>query len=201
MIDDEFLSKLSKLYEQAFFNILILRSDFYFQNDTEVISSKEENFIKAYIVLSHAEIENLFEQLFLTILEYEFTTWLQNKKAGFILSSLFIWSHDEKRKNFKDVVNRSHHVFSQYKKIIADNHGIKKENIVKLLEPLGISIDILSDFLLNNLTTFALYRNKIAHTNRTQIRKDYNFNDIIILVDSIMYEIKIAINNWIKLYT
>ncbi len=200
MIEVDLIMQIHRLYDKTLLNISILKKDFYFENDTGEMSSKEENSMKAFIVLSHAEIENFLEQICLNVLEYQFEICLKEKKAGLILASLFMWSKDDKPNNYNDRINRSHNIISKYKSVVADNHGIKRQHIKKLLDPLGISIDNYSVDLLNDIEMLASHRNNIAHTNQKQIKHQLNFRDIILLVDRIMANIKIVVSNLDCLY-
>ena len=177
-----------KLFNETKKNIQKLEKHFFVRNSINQPTPKERSFTKAYIVLAHAEIENLFENIFLKILDDEYKYWEKYREAGLFLSYLFMWHNNDvsdkknnnskKSDNYKDAINRAAHIKSVYQKIINDNHGIQEHYLRDILKPLGLKIDLVPNTLLINLKTFSLYRNSIAHTSTMRINQEYSFNDI-----------------------
>ena len=197
-----------KLFNETKKNIQKLEKHFFVKNSINQPTPKEKSFTKAYIVLAHAEIENLFENIFLKILDDEYKYWEKYREAGLFLSYLFMWHHsdvsDKKNNNnnnkksdnnYKDAINRAAHIKSEYQKIINDNHGIQEHYLRDILKPLGLKIDLVPNTLLINLKTFSSYRNSIAHTSPIRINQRYSFNDIKNLIEQILKDINELINN------
>lgn len=199
-----------KLFNETKKNIQKLEKHFFVRNSINQPTPKERSFTKAYIVLAHAEIENLFENIFLKILDDEYKYWEKYREAGLFLSYLFMWHNNDvsdkknnnskKSDNYKDAINRAAHIKSVYQKIINDNHGIQEHYLRDILKPLGLKIDLVPNTLLINLKTFSLYRNSIAHTSTMRINQEYSFNDINKLIEKILHDIDELINNIVDYY-
>lgn len=200
-----------KLFNETKKNIQKLEKHFFVKNSINQPTPKERSFTKAYIVLAHAEIENLFENIFLKILDDEYKYWEKYREAGLFLSYLFMWHNndisDKKNNNskksdnnYKDAITRAGHIKSVYQKIINNNHGIQEHYLRDILKPLGLKMDIVPSNLLNNLKTFSSYRNSIAHTSTMRINQEYSFNDITKLIEQILHDIDELINNIVDYY-
>jgi hypothetical protein len=108
----------------------------------------EQDFIRALIVLSHAEIEAYLEGLaeFLWEALFNELTLLSPAKP-------FIAHHADS-------------VFNNTQKKIKANHGLKAENIRELLEPFGIrsiDLELIDPSFLSKCSTFGTFRGTVAH--------------------------------------
>lgn len=202
-------NNIYKLFNETKNNIQKLEKHFFVKNSINQPTTRKRSFTKAYIVLAHAEIENLFENIFLKILDEEYKYWEKHRKAGLFLSYLFMWHNNEvsdkknnnskkSDNNYTDIINRAAHIKSVYQKIINNNHGIQEHYLRDILKPLGLKISLVPNTLLINLKTFSSYRNSIAHTSTMRINQEYNFNDIKNLIEQILKDIEELINNIIN---
>lgn len=88
-------TNIYKLFNETKKNIQKLEKHFFVKNSINKPTPKERSFTKAYIVLAHAEIENLFENIFLKILDDEYKYWEKYREAGLFLSYLFMWHNND----------------------------------------------------------------------------------------------------------
>jgi len=65
--------------------------------------------------------------------------------------------------NENDIEKRLAAAVAQYKKVVENNHGIKEENLRKLLVPLSIRLTELDQAWISNMSSFGTYRGQIVH--------------------------------------
>ena len=123
---------------------------------------QEQDLIRSYCLLTHAEIESYIEDIVLDISTRAMNRWNTNKDN--ITPIIFHLTFNCKTKAVPySMTNIS---FQELQKTIGSNHGIKESNITNLLNPIGFEMD---RTLLNTLTTFGESRGRIAHSSfRTQ---------------------------------
>lgn len=117
------------------------------------VRQKEQTFwgqdkLRAYRLLAHAEIEFYLEQAAEKIIE-ELRLALENKRQPRRMER--IWGQK---------------VLNKQKNIVAENHGIKRANVIALYEPLGISeadFDLINPTLLDRMDELGKYRGHDAH--------------------------------------
>jgi hypothetical protein len=108
----------------------------------------EEDYIRTFIVLSHAEIEAYLENLTESLWESLFEEMSKNSPAKRLLAS-----HIDK-------------LFENTQKTIRDNHGLKAENIKQLLGPFGfgpLEFSSIDPSFLSQLSAFGALRGGVAH--------------------------------------
>ena len=156
--------------------------NFAFKNDPlEPPSEKEEDLIRAMIVLCHAEFEDYLEGLASRIIEHGKLMCIKQGVANRNIASLFL--NSDKFKN--DPKLREMDIRSYAMKQIADfaksiqegNHGIKSKNIENMYIPLGFSLNDFSQDFLNELDQFGYDRGKIAHLSRNKTREILDYNN------------------------
>lgn len=128
--------------------------------------------VRAFIVLSHAEIESYLEDWAKSIARATERAW----KAKRITPPLVFLtglrqfessrSTDDCHKRLESVINRS---FAEYYKIIRQNHGIKDSNLLALFDFIGVSTTTLSPTLIPSLNSFGSDRGQIAHNSRRSV--------------------------------
>lgn len=134
--------------------------------------------VRAYKVLTHAEMEYYFEEVALSIAQKAFNEWSLNKKASAPLVSLAVYfegnysaipeSHTGNKVE-EDLDFRIKKAFQFYYKQIRDkNHGVKEKNILNIFLPIGISVADLSEDMLIALNNYGSSRGIIAHSTRAE---------------------------------
>lgn len=155
------------------------------------LSSEQQDLVRAFRLLCHAEIENYIEDLALMLLDKGVKTWNQNNSANYNIASLFINSNKIEKEKISSIQEKSNKLFQDYRNIVKHNNGIKEENIKKLFGPLGYGIDDFDSVFISNLTSFGTLRGKTAHTGAgSQIQQALNFEDEKIKVNHIIEGLK-----------
>lgn len=177
------LSRIKKI-KKNFSKIINLKNEF---------SERNQDWIKSFILLCHSELENYFESICLTIIskcKEKYDTKLIIEQPLF---SLVVMSN----KNFKEndnthntVVNRLNSIYSIYNESIRNNHGIKEENIEKILPPIGITLEEINNIdntLLSQLTSYGRKRGACAHTTQKTF---WRIADEVVSIDNIVNSIE-----------
>ena len=160
-------------YDQLKIRINQLKEHFKVETKEEGLSSRDEDLVRAFVVLSHAEFENYFEDVALFLINQANDEWKQTNKANYNLASLLAMSDKvEKNTPIQTIIGM---MIGNYKKLIKDNHGIKSHNIRSMYKPIGYNIDSFDSVFISDLDTFGSFRGQIAHTSgtRTTILLDY----------------------------
>lgn len=169
--------------------------NFEFESDPlQPPTEKQEDLIRAMIVLCHAEFEDYLEGLASQIIEQGEQLWRDKGVANQNIASLFLNSdklkNDETMKTL-DVKTYSMKKISDFKKTIQEgNHGIKAKNIENMYTPLGFSLNDFSQDFLNELDKFGCDRGKIAHLSRNKTRELLDYKNEKNKILHILSEIK-----------
>ena len=132
--------------------------------------------VRAYTVLSHAEMEYYFEETALSVAERAYNRWITNQKSSKPLLALVAYydgqyqsvpeAHDGNRSD-ENLDVRIQKAYTSYNSLVrVNNHGIKETNILRVFLPIGIRIDDLDENLLIALNNFGAERGRIAHSTR-----------------------------------
>ena len=165
--------------------------NFSFQKDPlEPPSDKQEDLIRAMVVLCHAEFEDYIEQLAGSLVEEGKRRWLSEGVANKNIAALFM--NTEKMKKGTEQQPMDTETFAM--KTIADfarevsdgNHGIKAKNIENMYSPLGYNIDGFNQDFLNDMDSFGSERGKIAHTSGSRTRNTLDLQTEINKINRIL---------------
>lgn len=175
------------------FNLLRKRVNEIIQNFSDLIdtypkeiNTKNQDLIKSFILLCHAELENYFETICIKIISKSKALYDDKSIVTKPLFSLSIMSEknfDEKNKNFTTNQARLDKLYSNYFANIKNNNGIKEENLKKILPHIGIDMDSVDDVLLSQLTAYGVKRGQTAHSTKKVIR---GFKDEVASIDSLL---------------
>ncbi len=125
-------------------------------------SKKEQDNIRAYLLLIHAEIEAYFEEISGNKATTAFNNWKKNRtKSNVLLSLVSFHEHKIDEKNIEQRVKKALTAFFYN---LRQNHGIKEENILSMLLPVGLEYSEIDATWLNTITSFGTNRGEIAHT-------------------------------------
>jgi hypothetical protein len=132
-------------------------------------SVKELDSTRAYVVLAHAEIEAFCEELVQEKAQAAKAAFDNNRKVQPALRRMVTYYVATSGKSWgnvmsppADVVNSA---FQSYQERVRKNHGVKIDNLEKLLFPLGIQERQLSPTWLADMDSFGTDRGAIAHTS------------------------------------
>lgn len=122
----------------------------------------------AYTIFCHGEIEAYMEGWATAFTDLAETSW-RAKKATRPLVHLCTFHEGRKTPQSvpaKDIWNEVvFRAIAKQRGVIANNHGIKEQNICELLSPLGFDLTAVDGILLNDLSAFGTLRGQHAHSS------------------------------------
>ena len=127
-------------------------------------SKKEQDIIRAFLLLTHAEIEAYFEEICEEKVKRAFKNWKLNRTKSNVLISLVSFislNNDFNNQSIEERVNKS---LTIYCNALSKNHGIKEKNILSMLLPIGVELSEIDTTWLNTINSFGTSRGEIAHT-------------------------------------
>jgi hypothetical protein len=152
------------------------------QLDDSTIALEEETYtrVRAYLVLAHAEIESFIEDRAKEVVLKTTQIWKKDKKVSKPLLALLAFSGREmekpapslkpakaaqqkewdKKLSLTERINIATRAFHE---VLNNNHGIKEENLLHLLLPIGIEVNDLDFLWLTNMNTFGKTLGEMAH--------------------------------------
>ena len=149
-------------------------------------TKKEQDLIRSFVLLTHAEIEAYLEDVAKTRVTKSLSDWNSSRvKSNCIKSVVSFVGHDlkfENDLNSNNIQYRVNKTVAHYMSAVVDkNHGIKEKNILKVLLPLGIEINELDQTWLSVMESFGSTRGLIAHSSfnvQTSIDRNTELNRI-----------------------
>lgn len=162
------LQRRIKAIEKIFFPVKNLKGNY---------NPEEKDKIRSYSILAHAELEYYFEEIARYKSLSAFSKFKNNSlyKSTVLMGISSFHSCDCKQKNdLKEIIQESH---SYYHNMLRNNHGIKENNIKKILFPLGLLPDDIDPAWVSTLSSFSATRGEFAHTSGS-VKKIINPADI-----------------------
>jgi hypothetical protein len=136
--------------------------------------------VRAYRLLAHAEVESYLEDRARTVAATAYSKWQVDHRPRSVLISLLAFHLQQEElsaQKLKEVLSgvRQHTEDSvksatqAYNKMLSNNNGIKEENVLRILLPLGIEAGDIDSTWLRTIHDFGKQRGETAHTSiRTQ---------------------------------
>lgn len=154
-------------------------------------TKKEEDNIRAYSLLVHAELESYFETISQTKAQHALSQWRKNHKynSHVLLSLSCFVEHTQKVKDEKTLELKLRKIVGVFNETIKNNNGIKEQNIKDLLIPIGVDENDIDSTWLNTLNSFGVKRGEFAHTGAS-VNIVPNHCDIKNDVDKILLALK-----------
>jgi hypothetical protein len=129
---------------------------------------------RAFLVLSHAEVESYFEEWAKEIARASEVVWDSSGKVtkplAFLLSSLGERIDPRGKDSPQKLTDASKKLFQKYYKQVRDNNGLREANVLGLFAPLGIPAAALGSTVLLNLESFGSIRGAHAHQSAKAVR-------------------------------
>jgi len=163
----------------------------------------QEAFLKAtaYRVLAHAEIESYLEERVKNIAIEAVKAWKERRTASRTLAALLAFSgilmdvppdtiypaDPSQKAKWHEKISLSGKIDKAKGSFIAriiTNHGMKEENILRLLLPIGFEVDKIDTVLLADMNSFGERRGEAAHTS-ISTRRQYDPKDELQIVKAI----------------
>lgn len=172
--------------------------------------SRSHAHTRAFLVLSHAEVETYFEDWAKEIARACEVVWTSSGKIteplGFLLSTLserveipMTLAGPRVKDSRQRLTDASVKLFQRYYKLIKDNNGIKERNVLGLFSPLGIPAVAFGPTLLPNLDSLGELRGEHAHQSaravQTVLDPETEYNRIVTLVDDLK-----TLDDWLAKY-
>ncbi|MGG0418743.1 HEPN domain-containing protein [Priestia aryabhattai] len=140
-------------------------------SDIANTEAKIQDYLKGYRLLIHAEIEHYIEEMSFLLVKKAFSRWKSEHHSSFVLTSILVYTDlglsikqkDDRTKNILTLDDRVNKAVTNYFRDISQNHGIKEDNLVKLLTPLGVGIEQLDQAWVATMNSFGSDRGTIAH--------------------------------------
>jgi RiboL-PSP-HEPN len=128
-------------------------------------SSKEVDLARAYVLLTHAEIEAYIEDRADSKVARAYEAWQNRQVCSSLLSRVVIY-YQARAKSWD--VTGIHRVNVDkarnfYVNELRENHGIKEKNLLSIFLPLGLEHSDFDTSLLATLNNFGVLRGKLAH--------------------------------------
>lgn len=126
-------------------------------------TDKEQDDMRSYSFLVHAEIEFYFEEIARGTIIRALNRWKKdhNNKSHILLSLVCFC---KETLTTPDITTRIHQACHYYEKVLKKNNGIKEANILNILLPIGIEKVDIDITWLNTLSAFGETRGNIAHS-------------------------------------
>ena len=127
---------------------------------------------RAFLVLSHAEVESFLEEWAKDIARSAETVWKGKNRVtpplAFLLAALaerlaipdVLGVHQDAPHKFRELTEKA---FAKYYKQVKDNNGVREKNLLALFMPLGLPSSAVGATLLPNLDGFGSDRGTHAH--------------------------------------
>ncbi len=176
---------MSKRWRSLKNEIEVLRAQF-LPDPFDVLGQYEgpdrvQAFTRAFLVLSHAEIETFLEEWAKEIARACEIVWRSSGRVTKPLAFLLATHADRMEvpirlvgADAKDSPNRFSELvvrlFQTYYKEVKDNHGIKEKNVLAMFSPLGVPSEALGTTLLPNLQTLGSLRGQYAHQSGKSVQ-------------------------------
>jgi|SRR5215213_6758643 len=137
-------------------------------------TKEEQDKIRGYLLLIHAEIESFFEERVEEKVNTAFIKWQSKRQKSNILLSVMAFRNDEisytpfkNNKSIEARIEKAKNSFTHF--IRVQNHGIKEDNLLNLLLPIGIEENQMDNTWLSTMESFGKSRGQVAHsTAKTQ---------------------------------
>lgn len=161
-------------------------------NDIDSPDQENQDKLKSFKLLVHAEIEWYFESTVKDIVNFSKRQWLNKKGITPSLSYMILYS-PSKFDGEKDISSltqkkRIEKIITAFETVIDQNNGIKEKNLMKLLVPLGINFQSLDQTWLSTIDSYGSSRGDIAHKSHSvqkQLDKGTEEKDIDFVLDGI----------------
>lgn len=156
----------------------------------------QQDLIRSYVLLVHAEIEAYFEDVAREKVRRALSNWMSTRKKSSCLKAVLAYSGNELSYE-KEIKNNSNNISFRLNKaanhfmaLIQKNHGIKENNLLSILIPLGIELSDIDPVWLSTMEAFGNLRGTIAH-NSTSIHTLIDRNTEVLRINTqIMPEIQ-----------
>jgi hypothetical protein len=165
---------------------------------------------RAFLVLSHAEIESYLEGWAKEIARASEIVWNRSGRVvtplACLLSSLgerivppttlSTSGAKDSQQKLADAITK---VFQRYYKLIKDNNGVREQNVLSLFGPLGVQSAAFSPTFLPTLDALGVIRGAHAHNSAKAVASVLDPETEHSRIDSLLTDM-IVFDNWLTAY-
>ena len=158
---------VSILYKNLRKRISILKKQFLdFQRSDSPLPINQDK-LRAFKLLVHAEIESYIENAVLGVLNNCDAEWKSNKRVITPLAFLIMFSNSKFEANDGQVVkdDRISQILTSFRQLITNNNGIKRKDILRLVVPLGVGYASIDQTWLATIDSYGSSRGQVAHNS------------------------------------
>jgi hypothetical protein len=177
---------------------------------TYVQDARVQAHTRAFLVLSHAELESFLEEWAREIAKACEKVWAKSSRIPAPMAFLLSWNSErlvledtlsapgakDSHAIFADVITR---LFARYYKSIKDNNGIKERNVLAMFGPIGVPVTAFPPTLLPNLDALGSIRGTHAHHSGKAVRSVLDPETEYKRLDSILNDLQ-AFDQWLVTY-
>jgi hypothetical protein len=138
-----------------------LKNKYYFRERITGPTQGQMDDLRAFTLLCHAEFEVYFESLAISILDRAKKRWDSKHVANYNLACLFV--NQDRIEKKQSVSTKIEKIYSDFRKSIEHNNGMKRDNILKLFEPLGYEEGDFDSAFLADIDSLGSKRGNFAH--------------------------------------
>lgn len=158
--------------------------------DADSPSPNNQNKLRAFQVLSHAELEDYLEFIAQECFDYATDIFKSQTKLHPILLNIVLFSgvSFSGNKNMSPVKEMMGRVIANFQSTINSNNGVREDNILKLFVPLGMTPDCFDSTWLATIDSFGQKRGSIAHKSSAITKALYKpdvLNNIKIILQGV----------------
>lgn len=181
---------VSILYKNLKKRILTLKKQFLNFQPSDSILPENQDQLRAFKLLVHAEIESYIENSVQEVLNKCINEWETKKRVNPPLLFLIMFSSSKFEANNQYLTRekRINQILTSFKSVISSNNGIKERNILKLIIPLGINYSRLDDTWLTTIDSYGSSRGEVAHNSfsvQRQLDKNSELNNLNLVLTGI----------------
>jgi hypothetical protein len=132
-------------------------------------SPREYDGTRAYLLLCHAEVEHFIEERAKAIARNALTLWMSDRRPRKPLMAL-LTMYEGKFTMTDTLATRLNKTVVAFEFAVGNNHGVKEDNVLSLLLPVGIDKTDLDPLWLNEMNTFGTRRGIVAHQAAHAVR-------------------------------
>jgi hypothetical protein len=182
---------VSVLYKNLRKRILALKKQFLDFKPSDSSLPKNQDELRAFKLLVHAEIESYIENAVLEVWNKCNTEWATNNRVITPLKFLIMFSTSRFEGNDQQLTkqDRITQILTSFKTSITNNNGIRKKNILQLVVPLGINYLSIDQTWLTTIDSYGSSRGHVAH-NSFSVQQQLDRNDELNNLDLVLKGIK-----------
>ncbi len=182
--------RVSLLYKNLKKRLRVLDKQFLnFKPGDSPLPQNQDN-LRAFKLLAHAEIESYIEGIVLNIWKECHSEWINNKRVLPSLAFLIMYSSSQFKANEHQLIvdKRIEQILTTYKTLVSSNNGIMRKNILQLFIPLGIKYTDVDSTWLSTIDSYGSSRGDVAHTSfavQRQLDKNDELNNLVLVIKGI----------------